>query len=206
MAAPLRDWLRITRDVGVVACPTVAACVASEFFLKQREDIGSDVFVVFFVLGVELSWFMKVCRYYTPITYTRARQGQIQYKQSFQQAQLRWICSFHQRAETAGHVAVVGRTQPPGPFRRVCFVVLVSCFYRWETGCQKKNLRPCQNSTLLFGGWDRIVVFDTWDLQVFVATLIWVPHNTLFLGRSCDLSSLPQLLKRGTWTFGKEYL
>jgi len=39
MAAPLRDWLRITRDVGVVACPKVAACVASEFFLKQREDM-----------------------------------------------------------------------------------------------------------------------------------------------------------------------
>ena len=75
-----------------------------------------------------------------------ARQGQIQYKQSFQQAQLRWICSFHQRAETAGHVAVVGRTQPPGPFRRVCFVVLVSCFYRWETGCQKKTSAPAKTA------------------------------------------------------------
>lgn len=26
---------------------------------------------------------------------------------------------------TQGHLAVVGRTQPSGPFRRVCFVVLV---------------------------------------------------------------------------------
>ena len=129
----------------------------------------------------------------------KAIQGQIQYKQSFQQVQLSdgFVVSTN-----AGHVAVVGRTQPPGPFRRVCFVVLVSWFHDWETGCQK-NLRHCQNSTLLFGGWD-LVVFDTWDLQVFVATLIWVHHNTLFLGRSCDLSSLPQLLKCGTWTFGKE--